>query len=174
MKWIKYKIFQNVIDNLPVLIDKKVGHSEDNLAIAQKEAYNGEYTVEEDEQTFEKEPLAIEFGGTGQKDVKSIKKFFSIPDLNTPPTQENNVLLRGAGYYMGSVTVHSLSEDMDYVYPIPLFYWEPGGVTTFTALCIEDIVIAIEGVDGFATVVDNGSGRTIKKTSIHCVYSLSK
>lgn len=171
MKWIKYKIFQNVIDNLPVLIDKKVGHSEDNLTIAQKEAYNGEYTIEEDEQTFEKEPLAIEFGGTGQKDVKSIKKFFSIPDLNTPPTQENVTLTGGAGYYMGSITTYSQLDGFDIVIPIPLFYWEPGAITAFY---IEDIVIVIEGETGLATVNDNGSGRTIKKTSIHCVYSLSK
>lgn len=64
MKWIKYKIEQSVIDEQPILIEKKVGYSEANLAIAQEEAYNGEYTTEDDEKVFEREPLGIEFGGT--------------------------------------------------------------------------------------------------------------
>lgn len=54
MKWIKYKILQCIVDELPVFIEKKVGHSEENLTIAQSEAYNKEYTIEEDsEETFE-------------------------------------------------------------------------------------------------------------------------
>lgn len=54
MKWIKYKILQCIVDELPIFIEKKVGHSEENLTIAQSEAYNKEYTIEEDsEETFE-------------------------------------------------------------------------------------------------------------------------
>lgn len=65
MKWICYQIVQSIIGEEKILANKKVGHNEANLAIAQAEAYNGEYTIEEDEQVFDKEPLDIEFGGTG-------------------------------------------------------------------------------------------------------------
>lgn len=65
MKWIKYQIAQSVIDEETILIEKKVGYSEANLAIAQSEAYNGNYAIEEDSESYNNEPLAIEFGGTG-------------------------------------------------------------------------------------------------------------
>lgn len=75
MKWIKYDILQNTInigtESDPiyedVLLKKKVGYSEENLVIAVAEAYNGEYTIEEDSETFDKEPLDVELGGTGAK-----------------------------------------------------------------------------------------------------------
>ena len=63
MKWIKYQFVCNEEDE--ILLTKKIGYSEENLAIAQKEAYNGEYTIEEDEETIEKEPLPVNLGGTG-------------------------------------------------------------------------------------------------------------
>ena len=62
MKWIKYKIVCN--ENEEILLEKRIGYSDVNLAIAQKEAYNGQYTIEEDGITHKKEPLSIEFGGT--------------------------------------------------------------------------------------------------------------
>ena len=65
MQWIKYQIVQSIIDEETILIEKKVGYSEANLAIAQAEAYNGEYTIEEDGIIINKKPIAIEFGGTG-------------------------------------------------------------------------------------------------------------
>lgn len=71
MQWIKYKIVCNSTEG--ILIDKKIGYSSDNLAIAQAEAYNGEYTIEEDAESFEKEPLAIEFGGTNAKDTANAR-----------------------------------------------------------------------------------------------------
>lgn len=57
MKWIKYNVYQSTINKgteespsyEDILLGKKVGYSEENLAIAQKEAYNGEYTIEEDD-----------------------------------------------------------------------------------------------------------------------------
>lgn len=49
MKWIKYQIICNEINEEVILLNKKLGYSEDNLAIAEKEAYNGEYTVVEDD-----------------------------------------------------------------------------------------------------------------------------
>lgn len=81
MKWIKYQILQSVIDEQPILVNKKVGYNDANLAIAQTEAYNGEYTIEEDEEDFEKEPLAIELGGTGAKTVEDACK--NIGGINT-------------------------------------------------------------------------------------------
>lgn len=55
MKWIKYQL-NNLInvgtDDEPVFVDnlsdKALSYCEANLAIAKKEAYNGEYTIEND------------------------------------------------------------------------------------------------------------------------------
>lgn len=66
MKWIKYQIAQENDEEI-ILLTKKVGYSEANLAIAGEEAYNGQYTIEEDGASFEEKPLAIEFGGTNAK-----------------------------------------------------------------------------------------------------------
>ena len=44
MKWIKYKIFLAE----DVLMDKEMGWNEANEQIAKQEAYNGEYTIEDD------------------------------------------------------------------------------------------------------------------------------
>lgn len=48
MKWIKYQIVQSTVGEETILVTKKLGHNEANLAIAQAEAYNGEYTIEDD------------------------------------------------------------------------------------------------------------------------------
>lgn len=59
MKWIKYKIVCNVADN--ILLEKRIGYSAANLAIAQAEAYNGQYTVEEDAtQNFAEEQFKLD------------------------------------------------------------------------------------------------------------------
>lgn len=59
MKWIKYKIVCNVADN--ILLEKRIGYSAANLAIAQAEAYNGQYTVEEDAtQTFAEDQFKLD------------------------------------------------------------------------------------------------------------------
>lgn len=50
MKWIQYKIYQSTVNDEDILLDKKVGYSDANLAIAKTEAYNGEYTIKEDSQ----------------------------------------------------------------------------------------------------------------------------
>ena len=63
MKWIKYQIVCNEDEN--VLLNKKLEYTTANLAIAQNEAYNGEYAIVEDEVSFGTKPLSIEFGGTG-------------------------------------------------------------------------------------------------------------
>ena len=46
MKWIKYQFVCNKDDN--ILLTKRISYSEENLAIAAKEAYNGQYVIEED------------------------------------------------------------------------------------------------------------------------------
>ena len=73
MKWIKYKIVQCIIGEENILLEKKVGYSEANIAIAEIEAYNGEYTIEEDEKSYDDAPLGIEFGGTGGKTAEEAR-----------------------------------------------------------------------------------------------------
>lgn len=51
MKWIKYQIVCN--QSTGALLDKRIGYSDENIAIAEAEAYNGEYTIEEDGKTLE-------------------------------------------------------------------------------------------------------------------------
>ena len=49
MKWIKYEyVCGTDTDGAEILAKKRVGYSESNLAIAEAEAYNGEYTIEDD------------------------------------------------------------------------------------------------------------------------------
>lgn len=81
MKWIKYKIEQCVVNGQSILIDKKLGYNEVNIAIAQDESYNGEYTIEEDDKEFDKEPLDIEFGGTGAKTLEDARKNLGISKI---------------------------------------------------------------------------------------------
>lgn len=50
MKRIYYHIVANVVDDEEILQSKSIPYSEANEAIAQKEAYNGEYTIEDDGQ----------------------------------------------------------------------------------------------------------------------------
>lgn len=63
-QWIKYQIVCGKNENNEdVIINKRVGYSEENLAIAQREAYNG-YEIIEDEKEIWKEPIPINKGGT--------------------------------------------------------------------------------------------------------------
>lgn len=49
MKILKYKILQACDeDGIPVLLDKEMGWNEVNEEVAKAEAYNGEYTIEDD------------------------------------------------------------------------------------------------------------------------------
>lgn len=81
MQWIKYQILQSKINGNDILIDKKVGYNEANLAIAEIEAYNGQYEIIEDDKDFEKEPLAIELGGTGVKTLEALKNKLGVPKI---------------------------------------------------------------------------------------------
>lgn len=67
MKWIKYKYVCSKVDGQNILLEKKISYSEANIVIAKNEAYNGQYTIIEDSNTIEIEPLSFEFGGTGAK-----------------------------------------------------------------------------------------------------------
>lgn len=75
MLWICYKIVCGKSESgEDILLDKKIGYSAENLVIAEAEAYNGKYTTEEDSDSFDKEPLGIEFGGTNAKTAKEACK----------------------------------------------------------------------------------------------------
>lgn len=73
MRWIKYQIVCNEIDEELILVDKKIGYSDANLAIAQTEAYNGQYQIIDDGKSYEGEPVAVEFGGTGAKTAEDAR-----------------------------------------------------------------------------------------------------
>lgn len=78
MRWIKYQIVQCTVDEKDILATKKVEYSDANLAIAQGEAYNGEYTIVEDEKSFDKKPLGIEFGGTNGKSAEEARTNLNV------------------------------------------------------------------------------------------------
>ena len=107
MKWIEYKILQSVIGEQTILALKKVGYNDANLIIAQNEAYDG-YTIVEDGQSYDKEPLAIEFGGTGAKDKDAVIESFG--------------LVKKSGDDMtGALSVpYLLVKDNDYVEPVKI------------------------------------------------------
>lgn len=51
MQVIKYNLLQGNDENgTEILLGVSIGYSESNLAIAQREAHNGEYTIEDDGQ----------------------------------------------------------------------------------------------------------------------------
>lgn len=69
MKWITYQIAQSTVGEEDILITKKVGYSEANLAIAEAEAYDG-YTIEDDEKAFS---TTTEFPGDADMTGHKIK-----------------------------------------------------------------------------------------------------
>lgn len=80
MLWIKYQVVQSTVGEEDVLVNKKIGYSEANIAIAEAEAYNGKYEVVEDGKSYNDEPLAIEFGGTGAKTAaEALQKIGAAP-----------------------------------------------------------------------------------------------
>lgn len=79
MKWIEYQILCNKDEN--IFLDKKLEYTEDNLTIAKNEAYNGQYYIKEDDNTFEKKPLEIKLGGTGSNTLKGAQDNLGITNL---------------------------------------------------------------------------------------------
>lgn len=57
MKWIKYQILCN--ENESILLNKKVGYSDENLAIAQAEAFDNKIEIIEDDKNFEELPAVV-------------------------------------------------------------------------------------------------------------------
>lgn len=109
MKWIKYQVVQSTNGEETVLANKKVGYSNENLAIAQREAYNG-YEIVDDEQSFEKEPLAIELGGTGAKTAEQARENIGAASkqyvdarviIATDPNNDGNIVLQYGGVVEG-------------------------------------------------------------------------
>ena len=58
MKYLKYDLLQSVsVDGTPVLAEKMIEWNEANEEIAKREAYNGEYTIEDDGQPEPEQPM---------------------------------------------------------------------------------------------------------------------
>lgn len=129
MKWIKYQIKQNLIDGQPILLEKKVGYNDANIAIAEREAYNGEYIIEEDSEAFDKKPLAIDFGGTGGKTAEEARNNLglALKDIsadyiliteqqqNLPEVLETKVFKQGNVVH-GSITLSTEGIDMSILF----------------------------------------------------------
>lgn len=87
MQWIKYQIVCGKNESEEdILLNKKVGYSAENLAIAQKEAYDG-YEIFEDEQFFDNEPLPVKLGGTGASNVEDALKNLGLDELSKSVTK---------------------------------------------------------------------------------------
>lgn len=101
MKWIKYKIVCNVADN--ILLEKRIGYSAANLAIAQAESYNGQYTVEEDatqtfaEDQFKLDVQAVSSATTINANKSKIYKTlgFAIIDVSMTITPDSPIMSEG-------------------------------------------------------------------------------
>lgn len=71
MKWIEYDYVCN--EDKGITLHKKVEYNEANLAVAEVEACDGNYTIVEDGEEIAREPLSIELGGTGASDAASAR-----------------------------------------------------------------------------------------------------
>ena len=99
MKWIKYKIVSNTINigtekepiYKDILITKKISYCEENLEIAQAEAYEGKYSIVEDDMNFEKKPIRIEDGGTNATSVEGILSNLGLPERRNPWNIDENL-----------------------------------------------------------------------------------
>lgn len=132
MKWIKYQIVCNTVNTgteeepnyEDVLIDKKVGYSEANLTIAQNEAYNGEYEIIEDEKSFDKKPIPVEYGGTGANNAKDARTNLEITPDNigaAKASHTHSYLPLSGGKMTGAVTMKgiTLTSGVDYGTSLP-------------------------------------------------------
>lgn len=58
MKYLKYNLLQSTSENgKPILAEHMVEWNEVNVEIAKREAYNGEYTIEDDGQPEPEQPM---------------------------------------------------------------------------------------------------------------------
>lgn len=111
MKWIKYKVVQDTSGEEVICLIKKIGYNEANLAIAQAEAYNGEYTIEEDDKAFEKEPISIEHGGTNATNKADARKNLGAVSAKTASVSLGNSSWSGSGPYTQTKNVSGVTAD---------------------------------------------------------------
>lgn len=60
MKILRYRFLSAETDNEQIFLEKSMGWNEVNEEIAKQEAYNGEYTIEDDGQPPEAQPTDAE------------------------------------------------------------------------------------------------------------------
>lgn len=102
MRWISYQIICDEEEG--ILLRKRLAYNEDNLAIAEAEAYQGKYSIVEDgSNESSKNPLPIEFGGTGTTTASLARKAMNyimqdpLTNCSVSDSVENWTAL-GAGY----------------------------------------------------------------------------
>ena len=83
MRWIKYKIIQSVGADGEIFATKKIGYNDKNIEIAKVEAYKGEYEIVEDNEEYETEPLAVEYGGTGARTAEEARTNLGIDNIGS-------------------------------------------------------------------------------------------
>lgn len=121
MKWIEYDFVCNAEKGIN--LHKKVEYNEKNLAIAQKEACNGEYDITEDEEVVVTKPMAIELGGTGASTAADAREKLGITPANIGAQAKHiatSVKLPVSGWYGNSqtVSVSGVTKD-NTIFPAP-------------------------------------------------------
>ncbi|MBR6604636.1 MAG: hypothetical protein IKK92_01990 [Prevotella sp.] len=118
MKWIEYDYVCNA--DKDITLHKKVEYNDVNLAIAEAEACNGEYTITEDSEAIEVKPLAVELGGTGANTIKGVREKLgvevAIPKISmNEPTAADNI---ATGYVIGKTWLRPGFELENHCYDI--------------------------------------------------------
>ena len=105
MTWIEYDYLCN--ENKGITFHKKVEYNEANLAIAQQEAIDGNYSITEDDEVVGVQPLAIGLGGTNAKTAEEACK--NIGGLNTYTHGSNGLTGMGANGKFKATTTGTIS-----------------------------------------------------------------
>ena len=79
MKMLVYKIFQSQNDDDVILLEKLVQWNEANEEIAKREAYNGEYTIEDDGQP---EPVIVPTTEERVEALEAAVTMLCMPDMS--------------------------------------------------------------------------------------------
>ena len=104
MKWIKYEyVCGTDSDGGEILAKKRVGYNESNLAIAEAEAYNGEYTIEDDGQTDSGESNLtgdVSMGGHKITNLGDAENDSDAPNFGqVKKLAEDMIPVKGVDYY---------------------------------------------------------------------------
>ena len=105
MTWIEYDYVCN--ESKGIVYHKKVEYNEANLAIAQQEAVDGNYTITEDEEVIETKPLAVELGGTNAKTAEEACK--NVGGINTYVHSSNGLAGMGTNGKFKATTDGTIS-----------------------------------------------------------------